>query len=169
MFCGLNWWKSRHYVLDHLLCWFGLHFFIKEWLKKTQCVSYFTYIGLICFTILPVHKSENMCLLSYCVDLGYIWSLKSNLCRQTVLAISQRFIIVVSQFYQWINQTLCLEHTFIVLANLHVMIDVPSIDFFTLYNKELIQYMISLDGKVVLAYCSMPGTESDFYLLMFVF
>ena len=35
----------------------------------------------------------------------------------------------------------------------------------SLYNKELIQYLISLDGEFVLDYCSMSGTESDFHLL----
>ena len=39
----------------------------------------------------------------------------------------------------------------------------------SLYNKELIQYLISLYGEVILAYFSMPGTESDFYLLRFIF
>ena len=41
---------------------------------------------------------------------------------------SLRFILVVSQFDQRINQTLCVEHTFIAPSDLHVITDVPYID-----------------------------------------
>ena len=34
-------------------------------------------------------------------------------------------------------------------------------------NKELIQYLISLDGEMILAYCSMPGSESDLHSFRF--
>ena len=32
----------------------------------------------------------------------------------------------------------------------------------SLYNRELIQYWIALDGEVVIAYCSMTRTEIYF-------
>ena len=57
-----------------------------------------------------------------------MWSLKSDLNRHTVLSISVRFIWFVSRFDRWKNQTLCVEHTFIVLANIHVMTDFQYID-----------------------------------------
>ena len=38
---------------------------IDEWFKQTNCAGYFKKTRLICFMILPVHKSDNMCLLSY--------------------------------------------------------------------------------------------------------
>ena len=44
---------------------------------------------------------------------------------------------------------------------------VEALDSF--YNKEFIQYFISLDEEVVQAYYSRPGLESDFYLSIFVF
>ena len=34
--------------------------------------------------------------------------------------------------------------------------------FDVFYNKKLIKYLLSLDGDVVLAYCSMPVPERDF-------
>ena len=40
--------------------------------------------------------------------------------------------------------------------------------FYSLYYKSLIQYFISLDGEVALAYCSVSETESDFHLLRFL-
>ena len=60
--------------------------------------------------------------------------MKSDLSRHTVLVVSLRFILVASQFHQWIKQAICVEHTFIVIENIHVMTDVPYIDFwFILY------------------------------------
>ena len=37
--------------------------------------------------------------------------------------------------------------------------------FDSLFNEELFQYLILLDGKVVLDYCSTPRPESDLHLL----
>ena len=39
--------------------------------------------------------------------------------------------------------------------------------FDLLYNKYFILHLISLDGEAVLAYCSIFGPESNFYLLVF--
>ena len=41
--------------------------------------------------------------------------------------------------------------------------------FDSFYNKEFIQYLVPLDGEVVLAYCSVLGPEIDFHLLRFCF
>ena len=40
-----------------------------------------------------MEKLDTMCYLRYCVDFGYIISLKIKLSRQTVLADSPRFIL----------------------------------------------------------------------------
>ena len=53
--------KSRHYVLATLLCWFVVHLVVEKWFKQTQCFSYFTNIYLVCFTIIPVNKADNLC------------------------------------------------------------------------------------------------------------
>ena len=42
-----------------------------------------------------------------------------------MLDISLRLFLVLSQFDQLINQTIYVEHTFIVLDNLCVMTDIP--------------------------------------------
>ena len=42
----------------------------------------------------------------------------------------------------------------------YVIIDVSSINFWFSYNKELIEYMRSLDGEVVSANWYISGTES---------
>ena len=39
--------------------------------------------------------------------MGYIWSIQIGLSRHTMLAISRRFILVLSWFDQFIKQTLC--------------------------------------------------------------
>ena len=81
----------------------------------------------------------------------------------------------LGSFVNWpvINQSLWVrcfnEHTYIVLVNLHVMTDVPSVDFYFLYNKILIQYFISRDREVLLDYCSMTISESVFHSLILVF
>ena len=68
------------------------------------------------------------------------------------------------------KKTICVDHTFIVLENIHVMTDVPyTLISDSFYNKELIQYLISLDWGVVLAYYSIPGPESDLHLSRFFF
>ena len=95
--------------------------------------------------------------------------MKSDLIIKTVLSISLILILVASIFEHWIKQKICVEHTFIVLTNIHVMTDVPYIAFWFIYNKWLIQYLISLDGEVVIAHCSMPIPESDFNLLKLFF
>ena len=79
--------ESRHSVLAHLLCWFGVLLVIAKWFNHTHCVRYFTQIHLGCFTIRPAKKSYLMCYVIHCVNLGYIWSVKSALSRHTVLDI----------------------------------------------------------------------------------
>ena len=54
------------------------------------------------------------------------------------------------------------------MTNLNVMTNFTYIDFYSLYNKQLIHYLISLDGEVVLAYYRMPGPESDYNLSRFL-
>ena len=103
---GLTSEKSRHYVLANLLCQFGVHLVIEKWLKQTHCVIYFIKTRLGCFIIWPVEKEDTIYYLNYCVDLGNIWSLNSDLSRHTVLDISIRFILVASWFYQRIKQKL---------------------------------------------------------------
>ena len=51
--------KSTHYVLAHLLYWFGVHLFIENLFKQTFCVICFTKISLGCFTIWPVDKNRH--------------------------------------------------------------------------------------------------------------
>ena len=80
-------------MLACLLCWFGWHLVIYECLNMTHCVRCFTKIHLDCFMILPVTKSDTMSELIYCVDCGYIWSLKSDLIKHSLLGISIRFIL----------------------------------------------------------------------------
>ena len=129
-------------MLDNLLCWLGVNLSIEKWFKQTLCVSYFTKWILTC------EHSRH-----------FLWD------------ILRRIIWVNLLIDQWFNQTLCVtcftEHTCIILAYLTVMNDSSSIDFWLLYNKELIQYLISIDGEVVIAYCIMPGPESDFHLLIY--
>ena len=100
MFHDLNSIKIIHYVLDNLLCLFDIHIVIEEWLKKTLYVIYFTKITFGCFMIWPAHKAENTHDPSYCVDCGYIWSLKIDLSRYTVLSVSLIFIM----FFAWFDQ-----------------------------------------------------------------
>ena len=85
--------KIRHHVLVNLLCWLLLHLFIEEWLNQTQFVRYYTKIYFGFLMILSVHKSDTMCQLSYCVVCVYIMSLKIDLNRHTLLAVSLRFIL----------------------------------------------------------------------------
>ena len=92
--------KSRHYVLSTLLCWFGAHLVVEKWLKQTPCVIYFTNIDWGCFTIIPVGKLDTMWWLIYCVDLDYIWSLKFDLSRHSMSAISLRFFWVCFTIWQ---------------------------------------------------------------------
>ena len=102
-----------------------------------------------------------MCQIIYCIDLENIWSLKSDFSRHTVLDISLRLVLFVLRFDQSINQTLCVENTlsylqiFMSWLMFHVLISD------SLYIKELIQYLISLNVEVLLVYFSMPGPESD--------
>ena len=74
---------------------FGVDLAIERLFNQTHFVRYFTNICLGCLTILPVKKSDTVCYLIYCVDLGYIWSLKSDLSRHAVLDISQGLCFVV--------------------------------------------------------------------------
>ena len=53
--------------------------------------------------ILTVHNVDNMCQISYCVDLVQIWSLNSDSRRHIVLAILIRFILFFAWFDQWKN------------------------------------------------------------------
>ena len=97
----------RHHVLADQLFWSGVHLVIAKWFKHTHCVRYFNNIHSICFTIWPVNKADNMYWLNNCVDLGFIWSLRSDLSRHTVLYISLISIWFVSWFDQWMKQRLC--------------------------------------------------------------
>ena len=40
--------------------------------------------------------------------------------------------------------------------------------FDSFYNKELIPYLLYLDGEVSLAYCSVPRPESDYHIFRFL-
>ena len=47
--CFVSWfdlWKSRHYVLASLMCWFGVYFFIKWLINQTHRVSNLTNMHL---------------------------------------------------------------------------------------------------------------------------
>ena len=94
------------------MCIFGLHLTIGKWFNQTHCVRYFTKMHPSCFMIWPVNKADNMCYLIYWFHLGYIGSLKSELIRHRLLAISKRFFSFFAWIDQWINQKIY------VLANL---------------------------------------------------
>ena len=127
MFC--DWTSEKKGTICWIiwLFWFGINLVIEAWFNQKLYVCYFRKIHLICLTILPLIKSGTLCLIIYCVDLGFTWLLKSDLSRHNMLAVSLRFIFVVSRFDQWIKHTLCAEHKFIIRANLHVMIMIWSI------------------------------------------
>ena len=93
--------KIRHYVLASLLCWFGVHSITVEWLNQTHCVSKSTKNIFSCFVIWPVHTADTICYISYCVDFGHIQRLKMDISRQTLLAVSLRFISFFAWFDQW--------------------------------------------------------------------
>ena len=84
--------KIRHYVFASFVSSFGVHLVIEELLNQTPFVRYFTNIHLVCFVISLVHKSDTMWYIIYCVDCSYIMSLKSDLIRHSVLAVSLRFV-----------------------------------------------------------------------------
>ena len=54
-------WKTRHYVLANLLCWFYLNLVPKKWSNQTQCVICFTNIHSVFCIIWPVKKADTMC------------------------------------------------------------------------------------------------------------
>ena len=56
--------------------------------------------------IWSVNKSDTVCLLIYCVHLGYILELNSDLSRHFVISIWLRCIHVISWLFLWINQTI---------------------------------------------------------------
>ena len=101
--------KSDTVCLAHLLSSFGLHLVIAQWFKQTLCVSYFTNMYSGSFSILPMNKSDNIWYLIYCVYYVCIFSLNSDIIIHILLSISLRFLRVVSQFDQWIKQTLCVS------------------------------------------------------------
>ena len=86
--------KFRYYVLAKIICLFVLILVIEKWFKQIQCVRSLTNIYSGCFTISQGNKVDTMYELSSCVDLVYIWSLKSDLIKHTVLSVSWRFILV---------------------------------------------------------------------------
>ena len=83
---------SRHYVLYNLLYSFVVHLVIEEWINHTHCVSYSTNIDSVMLHYFTSEKSDSRCYLINCVNLWYIWSLKSEWIRHTLLAIPRRFI-----------------------------------------------------------------------------
>ena len=97
MFQYLTSGKSRHYVLDKLFCLFE-KMVIEEWLNQTNCVWYFTNIHFGSFIILPVHKSDTLCYLSYCIDCEYIHIRKYDLWIHTVLTVLLWFILFLHDF-----------------------------------------------------------------------
>ena len=77
-----------------------------------------------------------------------------------MLAILHDIVVVspsITHFTEW-------KHTFIIIADIYVITDVLSIYFYFYYNKELLQYLISLDGEVVLAFSGTPGPERAFFI-----
>ena len=101
--------KNWHFMLAHLPCWFGVLMVFEKLFKQTHCDSYFTKIHLGFFIIRQVEQVDTMFLLNKCNDLGYIWSLKIDLSKKTVLDISQRLNFVNSWFDQFIKQKLCVR------------------------------------------------------------
>ena len=88
-------------MLANELCLFWIHPAIENCFKQTQCVICFTKIYSVFWNDLTSKKPDTICFLIYCVDLGYIWSLKSDLIRNSVLAILPIFIWFVLIFDQW--------------------------------------------------------------------
>ena len=100
----------RHYDSAKLLCWCGVQPIIEEWLKEKHCIIYFLKIYFGCFIIWPVHKADTICWLSYCVDCGYIVSLKIDISRQFVLSVSIICIILFFMIWPVKNRTLCVSY-----------------------------------------------------------
>ena len=96
----------RDYVFAILLISVGFHTVIEQWFIQKLCVTYFTQMILVCFTIWMVNKAGNICYSIYWFHLGYIWSLCSDLSRHSVLPILLRFMWGFPQLDQWIKQTL---------------------------------------------------------------
>ena len=101
--------KCRHYELANSLSMFRVHLVIEKLFKQTLCVRYFSMIHCGHFIIWPVNKADTMCYLNHWVHLGYIFWLKSDLIRQSMIAILLRCIQFISWFNQWINQTYCVS------------------------------------------------------------
>ena len=78
------------------MCLLCVNLVIEHVFKQTICISCFTKINLCCFTTRPLEKSDIMCGIIYWYELGNIWYLRSDLSRHTMLAMSLRFILVVS-------------------------------------------------------------------------
>ena len=53
------------------------------------------------------------------------------------------------------------KNTFIIIANIMSALMLHLLIVDSLYNKSTIQYLISLDGEVVLANCGITGPESN--------
>ena len=92
LFYYLNSEKTRHYVLANLMWSIWVHLVIKKWFNQTLCVTYYTHIDSVLFHYFTIEKSVTMCQIIYCVKFGYIWSLKSGLITNTVIAIPRRLI-----------------------------------------------------------------------------
>ena len=78
--------------------------------KQTHCVSYFTNIYCVFLYDLTSEKTDTTCELIYCVDLGFIWLLNSDLSIYTVLDILLRFVQAGSELDNKKKQTLCVAN-----------------------------------------------------------
>ena len=56
--------------------------------------------------VLPLHEADTMCLISYRVDCGNIWSLKVGLIRHTISNVSLIILLFFPLFDQLKKQTL---------------------------------------------------------------
>ena len=88
-------------IHSYFLRWFHSKikvFKTNKWFRQSPCVRYFTNMHLGFLMIWTVKKIDTTCNIIYCVDLVYIWSLKSDLRRHTVLDISLIYIWVFRNF-----------------------------------------------------------------------
>ena len=107
--------KSRHYVLDNLLCWLGVHLVLIKWFKETNFVSYLTYICSVLFQNFTSGKIRHYMLANLLCWFGphflidCFHDLNSAQNRHCVLAKLLCWLLVHFDIEKWFKQRCCVR------------------------------------------------------------